>query len=244
MHARSTTHAPRHASPHPRARPRPTRALTHLQPSHTHALNLQVRFVSPNLSHTLCKRIGVRPLSFAVREELLQLEEQTQVDSPRLSESEKRTMNQIFGDRRFAQGLTRLWEDQIAREQNYGAWANVPSAESVASILQTYTLAFVQSLHTRLLLVSNGSDVTRQANPGNLQHMVGAGASYLSDSDDEEHKTPAKDENGNEYTQTLVHVAGKTIYISTAKSPLRTQLLMAHVVSKILQVRGPQVLFW
>jgi hypothetical protein len=119
-------------------------------------------------------------------------------------------MQHVFHSTEFAHGLTRLFEDQIAREHNYQAWANVPSAGSVATLLRKYQLEFVPGILTKLQL-ADGRDVTR---------------------------APSE---GADFNKSLVFVNGLKIHVSTVKSPLRIQLLMAHVVNKLLQTDIPSL---
>ena len=101
--------------------------------------------------------MGVKPLSWVVREELQRLDPADMEET-----AAEKQMRELFSSKEFAAGLAQLWEDQAARDQNFSSSVELPSAREVAHILSQYRLSYVSRIYTRLLL-ANGKDVTKQS---------------------------------------------------------------------------------
>ena len=129
----------------------------------------KVSFVHPSVSFQLCRAVGVRPLSQAIQEALISLEEEIdnseavaegegegkarRQQQPPLSAAGRSSLQALLRSPQFAAGVCRLWEDQAARDQDYAGWLAAPAADAVAAALSAYSLRFVRRIATRLLLL-------------------------------------------------------------------------------------------
>ncbi len=177
----------------------------------------KVLFACAALPRPLMRRVGVRPLSEAVKEVLTEVEEKGKEEDQEGSFSgvglgsvqAQERLRAILASMELAQGLERLWEDQVARRQAGDGQAGIPCASHIQRTLARLQLRFPHALRTDLVLRHTGERVSAP---------IAAAASSKA-------------------SQSLIFYKEREqlVLVSTKPSPLSPFALLAQLLCKVLR---------